>query len=1463
MDYPRSFLAFSLCLILILPRASSASIRFLPRWSNRDGSVIKQKTSASSLVFDPTRVTQLSWTPRVFLYKGFLSDEECDHFIKLAKGKLEKSMVADNDSGESVESEVRTSSGMFLSKKQDEIVSNVESRLAAWTFLPEENGESMQILHYENGQKYEPHFDYFHDEVNLQLGGHRIATVLMYLSNVKKGGETVFPMWEGATTQPKDDSWTECAKEGYAVKPVKGDALLFFNLHLNATTDPSSLHGSCPVVEGEKWSATRWIHVKSFDRVVNKTSGCVDENESCSKWAKAGECKKNPTYMVGSDTDHGYCRKSCNSWVSLRSIFMHADGVDWMLMGLGLIGSIGDGFVTPIIFFITGLLLNDLGGSFNDGNFMKAVSKLPNFLMNASAFVASYIVAFIMLWRLTIVGFSFVVLLLIPGLMYGRALISISRKIREEYNEAGSIAEQAISLVRTVYAFGSETKLIAKFSLALQGSVKLGVRQGLVKGISIGSNGIIYAIWAFLTWYGSRMVMYHGAKGGTIFAVIICLTFGGTSLGRGLSNLKYFSEAVVAGERIMEVIERVPEIDSDNLEGQTLEKIKGEVEFKHVKFMYPSRLETPIFDDFCLRVPSGKTVALVGGSGSGKSTVLALLQRFYDPVAGEILLDGVSINKLQVNWLRLQMGLVSQEPALFATTIEENILFGKEDASMDEVVEAAKASNAHNFISQFPQGYKTQVGERGVQMSGGQKQRIAIARAIIKSPTILLLDEATSALDSESERVVQEALDNASLGRTTIVIAHRLSTIRDADVICVVHEGRIVEAGSHEALMENLDGKYTSLVRLQQMDNQESDGNVSVRVQGSQLSILSKDLTYGPKLSSESGSNMLTSSSIESNLPSSDPKGKKPPVPSFKRLMAMNRPEWKHALYGCLSAALFGAVQPTSAFVSGSMVSVYFLTSHDEIKEKTRIFVLFFVGLAVFSFLLNIIQHYSFAYMGEYLTKRIREKMLKKILTFEVNWFDEEENSSGAICSRLAKEANLVRSLVGERVSLLVQTIAAVAVACTVGLVIAWRLAIVMMAAQPVVVVCFYTQRILLKTISKKAIKAQDESSKLAAEAVSNIRTITSFSSQERILKLLKRIQEGPRKESVRQSWLAGTVLATSRSLITCTSVLNFWYGGRLITDGKIVAKQFFEIFTVFVSTGRVIADAGSMTTDLAKGSDAVGSVFAVLDRSTTIEPESPNGYVTEKIKGQISFVNVDFSYLTRPNVAIFKNLSIEIDQGKSTAIVGPSGSGKSTIIALIERFYDPLKGCVKIDGRDLKSYHLRSLRKHIALVSQEPALFAGTIRENIMYGGASENIDESEIIEAAKAANAHDFITSLTDGYDTNCGDRGVLLSGGQKQRIAIARAVLKNPSVLLLDEATSALDSQSERVVQDALERVMIGRTSVVIAHRLSTIQNCDIIAVLDKGKVVECGNHSTLLAKGPSGAYFSLVSLQRNLC
>ncbi|PIA62325.1 hypothetical protein AQUCO_00200369v1 [Aquilegia coerulea] len=1232
---------------------------------------------------------------------------------------------------------------------------------------------------------------------------------------------------------------------------------------------------------------------------------------------------------------------------SVGSIFMHADGIDKFLMVLGVLGSMGDGFNTPVMLFLTSRIMNNLGGGPGDdpdlfsrtitknsinflymacGNFvlcflegycwtrtgerqasrmrhryLKAVlrqdvsyfdlkvsstsevvnsvsndsliiqdvisEKVPNFLMNFFLFFGSYLTAFALMWRLAIVGLPFALLLIIPGMMYGRILMGLTRKLREEYDKAGSVVEQAVSSIRTVYSFVGETKTMNDFTSALQGSLKLGLKQGLAKGIAIGSNGITFGVWAFMSWYGSRLVMYQNSEGGTVFAVGASIAIGGLSLGSGLSNVKYFSEASSAGERIMEVINRVPEIDTENMEGEIMGSVSGEVELKNIKFAYPSRPESLIFQDFNLKVPAGKTVALVGGSGSGKSTVIALLQRFYDPLSGDVSLDGVSTSKLQLKWLRSQMGLVSQEPALFATSIKENILFGKEDATFEEVIAATKASNAHNFIMSLPQGYDTQVGERGVQMSGGQKQRIAIARAIIKSPKILLLDEATSALDTESERIVQEALDNASLGRTTIVIAHRLSTIRNADVIAVVQNGQVTETGSHDELIQDENGMYYTLVQLQQTETTTEEDNFNTRLSCSPSHITNRDNIHSSHGSSQGLSVVSRSNSKNSvsgrRISTVDEKIEKDfpqfPVPSFKRLLLLNLPEWRQACFGCTAATLFGAVQPIYAYTLGSMISVYFLTDHNQIKSKTRMYSLFFFALAVFSFIINVTQHYNFGAMGEHLTKRIRERMLSKILTFEVGWFDQDENSSGAVCSRFAKDATVVRSLVGDRMALIVQTISAVTIACTMGLVIAWRLAIVMIAVQPLIIVCFYMRQVLLKRMSSKAIAAQDESSKLAAEAVSNLRTVTAFSSQSRILEMLDRCQDGPRRESIRQSWYAGLGLGLAQSLMSCTWALDFWYGGKLISKDYISAKELFQTFMILVSTGRVIADAGSMTTDLAKGADAVGSVFAVLDRYTKIEPDDPEGHQAEKLTGHIELRKVDFAYPARPDVIIFREFSLSIEAGKSTALVGQSGSGKSTIIGLIERFYDPLNGMVKIDGKDVKSYNLRSLRKQIALVSQEPTLFGGTIRENIAYG-ASDSVDEAEILNAARAANAHDFISSLKDGYDTWCGDRGVQLSGGQKQRIAIARAILKNPAVLLLDEATSALDSQSEKVVQEALDRVMVGRTSVVIAHRLSTIQNCDMIAVMDKGAIVEKGTHSSLLGMGPTGSYYGLVSIQQ---
>ncbi|KAL8253621.1 hypothetical protein R6Q59_031842 [Mikania micrantha] len=575
------------------------------------------------------------------------------------------------------------------------------------------------------------------------------------------------------------------------------------------------------------------------------------------------------------------------------------------------------------------------------------------------------------------------------------------------------------------------------------------------------------------------------------------------------------------------------------------------------------------------------------------------------------------------------------------------------------------------------------------------------------------------------------------------------------------------------------------------------------------------------------------------------------------RLLQMNAPEWKRAVLGCIGASGFGAITPIHAYCLGSVVSVYFLTDKSKIKSETAFYCALFVGLGVLCFIMNLLQHHNFAVMGERLTKRVREKLLENVLTFEIGWFDRDENTSAAVCARLATEASLIRSLVGDRISLLLQVFVSASLSFLISLVVTWRVAAVMISAQPLLIASIYSRIVLMKNLSSKAKKAQNEGTQLASEAVVNHRTITAFASQERIMRLYAETLKGPRKECVKQSWFSGLGLSASQFITTAAVALAFWYGGREMNKGNVTAKQMFQVFFILMTTGKNIADAGSMSSDLSKGGRAVRSVLAVLDRKTEIDPNSSNGVTVRKINGHIELKNVYFSYPSRPEQMILHGFSLKIEAGKTVALVGESGSGKSTIIGLIVRFYDPIRGCILIDQRDLKDYNLRQLRSHIALVSQEPTLFAGSIRYNIAYG--KEEATEAEIRKAAKLANAHEFISSMKDGYETYCGERGVQLSGGQKQRIALARAILKNPAILLLDEATSALDSVSENLVQETLEKMMVGRTCMVIAHRLSTIQKSDSISVIKNGKVVEQGSHTELLSMGNRGAYRALIKLQ----
>ncbi|KAK9268408.1 hypothetical protein L1049_000158 [Liquidambar formosana] len=1171
------------------------------------------------------------------------------------------------------------------------------------------------------------------------------------------------------------------------------------------------------------------------------------------------------------------------------SMFRYADGVDKLLMFFGTLGSIGDGLQYSLTMFVLSNVINEYGSSkssvsiqivnkyalrllyvaigvglsaFVEGicwtrtaerqtsrmrmEYLKSVlrqevsffdtqaadtsttyqvvstissdansilvamgEKIPDSLAYMSSFIFCLIFGLILSWRLSLAALPFTFMFLAPGLGFGKLMMDLAMKMIESYGVAGGIAEQAISSIRTIYSYVGERQTLNRFSAALQKTMEFGIKQGFAKGLLMGSMGIIYPC-------------------------------NGRNILSALPNLTSITEATSTATRIFEMIDRNPNIDSEDKKGKALSYVRGEIEFKDIDFSYPSRPDTPILQGLNLKFPAGKTVGLVGGSGSGKSTVISLLQRFYDPIEGEILLDGYKIKKLQLKWLRSQMGLVNQEPVLFAMSIKENILFGKDGASMDDVQTAAKAANAHDFIVKLPDGYETQVGQFGFQLSGGQKQRIAIARALLRDPKILLLDEATSALDTQSERIVQEAIDQASQGRTTIVIAHRLSTIRMANMIVVLQSGRVAESGTHDELIQmngGQGGEYFKMVQLQQMTQNDVSNDSDIQIYGRNYNRMT---TAPSPISARSidGKNrhrMVTSpspmsviSSIQST-PALNPFSpafsmgtpysitidhwdesfeedlwnSTYPPPSQWRLLKMNVPEWGRALLGCIGALGAGAVQPINAYCVGAVISAYFLTDKHDMKSKTRTYSFIFLGLSAFNFISSLLQHYNFAVMGEKLTKRVREKLLEKLLTFEIGWFDQDENSSAAICARLNTEANM--------------------------------------------------------SMSEKARKAQKEGSQLASEAVINHRTITAFSSQKRILGLFKATLEGPKKESIRQSWFSGLGLFSSQFLSTASTALAYWYGGRLLSEGLITSERLFQAFLVLLFTAYIIAEAGSMTSDINKGSTAIGAVFAILDRKSEIDPETSWGVDSKKarVKGHIELKNVFFSYPTRPDQLIFKGLYLKIEAGRTVALVGQSGSGKSTIIGLIERFYDPTKGSVHIDEQDIKNYNLRFLRSHIALVSQEPTLFAGTIHENIAYG--KENARESEIRKAAVLANAHEFVSGMKDGYETYCGERGVQLSGGQKQRIALARAILKNPSILLLDEATSALDSVSENLVQEALEKMMVGRTCVVVAHRLSTIQKANSIAVIKDGKVVEKGSHSDLLSIGRGGAYYSLINQQ----
>jgi ATP-binding cassette subfamily B (MDR/TAP) protein 1 len=1111
-------------------------------------------------------------------------------------------------------------------------------------------------------------------------------------------------------------------------------------------------------------------------------------------------------------------------------------------------------------------------------------TKFGQVCMISSQFVGGLAVAFTRGsegWKLSLVICGAIPLFIATGIYMAMYMSKATAEKQGAYARAGAIAEEVLMAIRTVASFGGEAREMERYHKQLAPAktdgVKTGFHMGSAFGLVIASFAWMYAL-AF--WFA---VNYLEVSGAEVILVFFGVIIGVSSLSDLGTPATAISAAAASAGIMFPIIDGKATIeaartDDNGATDQGLGDIQ-QIQFENVEFSYPARQDVRILKGLTLTISKGQKVALVGESGSGKSTAVQLLERFYDPISGVVKVNDKDLRQVSLQWWRNQIGYVGQEPVLFATTVFKNIAGNTPGMSEQDVIAAAKQAQAFDFLDQLPKKLDTYVGVGGGQMSGGQKQRIAIARALIRKPQILLLDEATSALDNESEKMVQQTIDQlqeSSTGSlTTVSIAHRLSTIKNCSHIHFLKLGIVVESGTHSELMAK-QGDYYAQVRTQEAGHEEEkkDSQASpltveevnssdvqavtgVTMQEASKESDKKDETAGAegKLERQVSPDgiMTDEEKMKARLEKLKEEKYSPPL---GRLLQMSRPEWFAFPLAILGPLMSGSGMPLMGYLLSQAIGDFYIPVKDDRIDAINKWAMWFGILGVVVWIGEATKWTLFTFIQESLSLRLRDASFKAYLRQDVGYFDDPNNTPSGLTTLLEQQTRQVTNMTGISCGNAVGSIMGLVLGLVLAFIGSWRLALACLAAIPVVGIA--TSVVVVEQMGAQGGGDQySQAGAIAAEGLLNIRTVRALSMESQSLGSFNiAVDAIAQKEgSVLRSIRKGIAFGLSNAALNGIFILGFWYGAELIDGGHITQGDMYQ--AMFCIMFGIFGASMSMAfaADGAKGNLAAYDIFALLDRESKVDALDPTGKFEDMGDGNIEFKGVTFHYPHRPELPVLKGLDFTVTKGQTVALVGPSGSGKSTVIQLLQRFYDPASGEILVGGTALTSFNITWWRRQVALVGQEPVLFDMSLEDNVKYGKPDATREEVEA--AARKANM-DYVFNNKIAWEDNVGIKGGKLSGGQKQRCAIARAILREPSVLLLDEATSALDSVSEMEVQKALDAARAGRTTFTIAHRLSTIQDSDVILVISAGKVVERGTHNELLQL--QGVYSNLAKRGR---